>query len=150
MKVRAQITKKEIDLVGRSCLCLPIQRAARVIGRRFDEALRPLDITNWQFSLLMNLGTDTPPSIGALAEALAMDRTTITANLKPLERRGLVTVLRDEKDGRSRRVVLTRAGVDLLTDAYAIWRKVNSEATRKLADIGLADFHLALNTISEQ
>ena len=149
MKARARITQKDVNLVGQNCLCLPIQRAARAIGRRYDEALRPLDITNWQFSLLMNLGIEAPPSIGALADALAMDRTTITANLKPLERRGLVEIRRDENDGRSRRIVLTRAGKDLLAEAYAIWRKVNAEATRQLANIDLAGFHLALNTITE-
>src|SRR5437660_11372104 len=73
-----------------TCLCLHLQRAARAIARRFDEALRPLGLTNGQFSLLMSLNRPEPPTIGAVAALLAMDRTTLTAALKPLERRGLV------------------------------------------------------------
>ena len=73
-----------------TCLCLHLQRAARAVARRFDEALRPLGLTSGQFSLLMSLNRPEPPTIGRVAGVLAMDRTTLTANLKPLERRGLV------------------------------------------------------------
>ena len=73
-----------------TCLCLHVQRAARALARRFDEALRPLEITNGQFSLMMSLNRPDPPSMSAVAAVLAMDRTTLTAALKPLERRGLV------------------------------------------------------------
>ncbi len=60
-----------------TCLCLHVQRAARALARRFDEALRPLDLTNGQFSLLMSLNRPEPPSIGSVAALLAMDRTTL-------------------------------------------------------------------------
>lgn len=73
------------------CLCLHAQRAARALARRFDAALRPVGLTNGQFSLLMSLNRPAPPTIAEIAEVLAMDRTTITAALKPLERDGLVT-----------------------------------------------------------
>src|ERR687883_443751 len=76
-----------------TCLCLHAQRAARALARRFDDALRPLDLTNGQFSLLMALNRPEPAGIGAIASLLAMDRTTLTAALKPLQRRGLVEVL---------------------------------------------------------
>src|SRR3954464_1642004 len=72
------------------CLCLAAQRAARALARRFDEALRPAGLTSGQFSMLMALNWPQPPSVGQVAALLAMDRTTLTANLKPLERRGLV------------------------------------------------------------
>ena len=75
-----------------TCLCLHLQRAARAVARRFDAALRPLSLTNGQFSLLMSLNREEAPSMGSVSALLAMDRTTLTANLKPLERRGLVTV----------------------------------------------------------
>ena len=74
-----------------TCLCLHLQRAARAVARRFDAALRPLGLTSGQFSLLMSLNRPEPPSIGSVSALLAMDRTTLTANLKPLERRGLVS-----------------------------------------------------------
>src|ERR1700693_3094939 len=81
-----------------TCLCLHMQRAARALARRFDEALRPVGLTNGQFSLLMALNRPAPPPMGPVASLLAMDRTTLTAALKPLERRGLVKISREPSD----------------------------------------------------
>ncbi len=87
-------------LVRDTCLCLASQRAARALARLFDEALRPLDLTNGQFSLLMSLNRPKPPTISSVAEFLAMDRTTLTAALKPLQRRRLIRVTVDPNDRR--------------------------------------------------
>jgi DNA-binding MarR family transcriptional regulator len=113
-----------------ACLCLHVQRAARAVARRFDEALRPLDLTNGQFSLLMSLNRPEPPVMGQVSALLAMDRTTVTASLKPLERRGLVRVVVDEADRRSRRLVLTPAGRRLLVKAVPIWREIHAVIDR--------------------
>src|ERR1700744_5666208 len=86
-----------------SCLCLHVQRAARALARRFDDALRPLGLTQGQFSLITSLNRPHAPTIGSVSNLLAMDRTTLTANLKPLVRRGLVKVAVDPEDKRSRR-----------------------------------------------
>ena len=93
-----------------TCLCLHLQQAARALARRFDAALRPLGLTNGQFSLLMSLNRPEAASIGDVSAVLAMDRTTLTANLKPLQRRGLVAISVDDADKRSRRLRLTPAG----------------------------------------
>jgi len=114
------------------CVCLHLQRAARAVARRFDEALRPLDITNGQFSLLMSLNRPDAPSLGSVASLLALDRTTLTANLKPLERRGLVKVTVDEQDKRGRRLALTPAGRRLLIEAFPVWQKAHAAAERLL------------------
>ena len=103
------------------CLCLHAQRAARTLARRFDLAFRPLGITSGQFSLLNAMNRPTPPTIRAVAEVLAMDRTTVTANLKPLERMGAVVVTVDPDDRRGRRAALTDAGRALLAEATPIW-----------------------------
>ena len=108
------------------CLCLHVQRAARAIARRFDEALRPFGLTNGQFSLLMSLNRPHPPRISDVAPLLAMDRTTLTANLKPLDRRGLVEIVIDPKDKRGRRLRITDAGRDLLVAAIPVWRDTHS------------------------
>jgi DNA-binding MarR family transcriptional regulator len=105
-----------------TCICLHLQRAARAVARRFDDALRPLGLTNGQFSLLMALNRPEPPTIASVAALLAMDRTTVTASLKPLERRGLLLVAIDAADRRSRRPALTPAGRALLAAALPIWR----------------------------
>ncbi len=118
------------------CLCLHVQRAARVIGRRFDDALRPLGLTNGQFSLLMSLHRPEPPRISDVAPLLAMDRTTLTANLKPLERRGLLKVRIDKDDGRSRRLHLTAKGRKLLVEAVPVWRATHDAVDRQLAKDG--------------
>jgi DNA-binding MarR family transcriptional regulator len=123
-------------LVRDTCLCLHVQRAARAVARRYDEALRPLGLTNFQFSLLMSLNRPQPPSMGQVSALLAMDRTTLTANLKPLERRGLVTVASDPDDRRSRLLTLTPAGRSLLAAAVPIWEKTQKVVERLVTQAG--------------
>ena len=117
-----------------SCLCLHLQRAVRTVARRFDDALRPLGLTNGQFSLLMSLNRPDAPSMGDVASLLAMDRTTLTANLKPLERRGLVKVAVDADDKRSRRLALTSSGCALLAAAVPVWKQTHAEIEGKIAE----------------
>jgi DNA-binding MarR family transcriptional regulator len=121
------VTFETTEYVRDHCLCLAAQRVARTLARRFDEALRPVGLTSGQFSLLMSLNQPAPPSIGSIAALLAMDRTTLTANLKPLERRGLVNTKVDPADRRGRLVILTVVGRTLLHDALPIWRRTQGE-----------------------
>lgn len=118
------------------CLCLAAQRAARALARRFDAAFAPLDLTNGQFSLMMSLNRPEPPLMGQVAELLAMDRTTLTAALKPLERRGLVRIAADKDDRRGRRLSLTAKGKALLVRAYPIWERTHEEVEHLLEDAG--------------
>jgi DNA-binding MarR family transcriptional regulator len=134
MSKRAELSYEVTHQVRDTCLCLHVQRAARAVARRFDEALRPLGLTNGQFSLLMSLNRPEPPSMGSVANLLAMDRTTLTANLKPLERRDLVTVTVDKADKRSRRMALTPTGRTLLAAAVPIWKRTHAAIDRLLAD----------------
>src|SRR5262245_66574027 len=101
MRETTQVTFATTRYIRDRCLCFHLQRAARVLARRFDEALRPLGLTSWQFSLLMALNQPAAPSVGSVASVLGADRTTLTAALKPLQRRGLVTVAVDADDRRS-------------------------------------------------
>jgi len=123
-------------LVRDTCLCLHVQRAARALARRFDEVLRPLDLTNGQFSLMMSLNRPQPPGMGAVADLLAMDRTTLTAALKPLERRRLVKVTVDPGDKRGRLLTLTPEGKRLLARAVPIWKRSHAEIDARLAEGG--------------
>jgi DNA-binding MarR family transcriptional regulator len=117
-----------------SCLCLHTQRAARALARRFDQVLRPFGLTNGQFSLLMSLNRPEPPGMGPVAALLAMDRTTLTAALKPLERRGLVEVITDPADRRGRRLKLTVQGATLLASAVPVWEQTHAEVEALLED----------------
>jgi len=131
-----------------TCLCLHTQRAARRIGRRFDDALRPFGLTNGQFSLLMSLNRPEPARMGGLAELLAVDRTTLTAALKPLQRRGLVEVARDPADARSRLLTLTAAGLDLLARALPVWRVAHAEMEARLPELGGDALRRALGALA--
>ena len=127
MSKTAQVPYQTTLLVRDCCLCLHVQRAARVLARRFDEALRPFQLTNGQFSLLMSLNRPEPAPMAAVASLLAMDRTTLTAALKPLERRGLVKVVADPGDRRSRLITLTAQGMRLLANAVPVWQRTHEE-----------------------
>ena len=134
MSNRSKVPHQTTLLVRNCCLCLHVQRAARALARRFDEALRPFDLTNGQFSLLMSLNRPEPPPMAAVASLLAMDRTTLTAALKPLERRGLVTVAADPGDRRSRLMALSPKGMTLLARAVSIWEHTHREIEGLLPD----------------
>jgi DNA-binding MarR family transcriptional regulator len=135
MMSRTNVVPFETTILVRDCcLCLHVQRAARALARRFDDALRPLDLTNGQFSLLMSLNRPKPAPMAGVATLLAMDRTTLTAALKPLVRRGLVTVSEDPEDRRGRRLALTRKGEDLLAAAMPVWEQTHVEVESLLHD----------------
>ena len=127
------ITGETARRVGRTCLCLHAQRAARALARRFDDALRPVGLTSGQFSLMMSLNRPAPPTIGAAAASLAMDRTTVTAALKPLVAAGLVAVAVDPADRRSRRLSLTAAGRARLAEALPVWQRTHDAVEGLLA-----------------
>ena len=131
-----------------TCLCLHLQRAARAVARRFDAALRPLSLTNGQFSLLMSLNREEAPSIGSVSALLAIDRTTLTANLKPLERRGLVKVRIDDADKRTRRLKLTPAGRALLVAAVPIWRQTHADVEKLLPRANSEELRVDLRALS--
>ena len=130
------------------CLCFATQRAARALARRFDEALRPVGLTSGQFSLLMSLNQSEPPTVGAVAALLGMDRTTLTANLKPLEREGLVESAVDPSDRRGRLVVLTTAGKKKLQVALPIWTRTHAEIDARLMQADAPSLRAGLRALS--
>jgi DNA-binding MarR family transcriptional regulator len=148
MSNRTAISREKVLYVRDHCLCLAVQRAARALARRFDAALRPLGITNWQFSLLMSLNRPEPASMSSVVALLGLDRTTLTGNLKPLERRGLVSMTVDPADRRGRRLALTSAGRKLLLAAVPIWESTHEDVDELLGP-GAADaVRAALRTLS--
>ena len=123
----ANVSFETTLLVRDTCLCLHMQRAARRLARRFDEALRPVNLTNGQFSLLMSLNRPQPASRSSVAALLGLDSSTLTAALKPLERRGLVQITSDPTDRRNKRLALTAEGREVLAAAVPIWRSSHAE-----------------------
>lgn len=104
------------------CLSLSLRRAARTVSRRYDEALAPVDLNNGQFSMMALVAGLGRARIQKLADLLAMDRTTVTAALKPLERRALVRIDVSQDDARVHEASLTEAGEALLRRAVPLWQ----------------------------
>ncbi|CDZ29527.1 MarR family winged helix-turn-helix transcriptional regulator [Neorhizobium galegae] len=133
-------------LVRDTCLCLHVQRAARALARRFDNAMKPIGLTNGQFSLMMSLNRPQPAPMGQVASLLAMDRTTLTAALKVLERRGLVETTVDPKDRRGRLLRLTDDGMTMLSAALPIWKRVHAQIDAELGEGGAEELRATLTT----
>lgn len=129
------------------CLCLHAQRAARALARRFDAALRPIGLTSGQFSLMMSLNRPEPAGMGSVAALLAMDRTTLTAALKPLERRGLVMTATNPGDRRSRLLALTPEGQCMLAEAMPVWTRTHAEVDDLVARHQGGDIRPALRAL---
>lgn len=134
--------------VRNRCICLHLQQAARTVARRFDHALKPFGLTNGQFSLLMALNRPVAPRMKDVASLLAMDRTTLTATLKPLARRGMLLVRQDEADRRSRLLQITDAGRDALVGALPAWRDTHAELDALFPDGNIGDIRAGLNVLS--
>jgi len=123
------------------CTCLRLRKAARCATQIYDRCLEPTGLTITQFGLLAHLFLRAGISIGELAEALVMDPTTLTRNLRPLERRGHVRIKASKNDRRRREVVLTAGGRAVFEAAAPLWREAQ---TRVAAALG-ADEAMQLN-----
>ena len=134
MTRRTPIPSETTLLIRDRCLCLHVQRTARVLARLFDDAFRSLGLTHGQFSLLNAVNRPSPPGMGEVARLLAMDPTTLSANVKPLERAGLLTLRADEADRRARRLELTAAGHELLARAVPLWKRTHRRLERGLTN----------------
>ncbi len=106
-----------------NCLCFNLRKATRALTQTYDAALKPVGVTAPQFTLLTAVKRQGPVPLSDLAGALGMDRTTLTRNLKPLQRDGLV-VSAEGDDRRVRLLTLTAAGRTRLRDAEPLWRAV--------------------------
>lgn len=98
--------------------------------------------------MMMALNRPEPPRIVDLAPFLAMDRTTLTAALKPLERRGLISILPDPKDSRSKRLALTGKGRSLLVEAVPVWRATHDVVDAELASPDPAQLRADLRSLA--
>jgi DNA-binding MarR family transcriptional regulator len=101
-----------------------IKKAARRLSLMYDTVLTPAGLKSTQYSILTELNSRGAalPTVNELAEVLVMDRSTLGQNLRPLERDGLVTLLIDPKDRRSRLIALTKQGVAKLNEAARYWK----------------------------
>jgi DNA-binding MarR family transcriptional regulator len=122
------ITERE---VVENCTCHRVRTAARAVTRAYDEALRPVGLRATQFAILVGTGVDGALSITSLAKFMGMDRSTLTRNLVPLTREGLLRV-GNEGWRRTRTVEITKQGRTRLREAVPLWERAQERLRRKL------------------
>jgi DNA-binding MarR family transcriptional regulator len=126
--------------IAAECLCLNVRQASRRVSKLYDEALRPLGLQVSQLTVLVATAMfgEGGAKMGPIADALGLDRTTLTRNLRPLERQGWLRVARDPADGRARILLLTRAGERAIEKAFPFWEQ-SQKQLRALLGKGQAD-----------
>ncbi|WP_329294045.1 MarR family winged helix-turn-helix transcriptional regulator [Streptomyces sp. NBC_01455] len=112
--------------VADQCNNLALRKAARYLGATYDKALAPVGLRATQFSILQRLSAHGEMTITGLADTIAMDRTTMASNLKPLAREGLVTVEPSAADRRVRIAAITPDGLSRLKAALPLWKAVQA------------------------
>ena len=117
--------------VVESCVCHRTRMAARSVTRLYDDTLRPVGLRATQLAVLVAVGGDDVVSITALAKFMGMDRSTLTRNLAPLGREGLIRV-GIEGWRRSRTVEITKQGRSRLREALPLWEKAQETLRQKL------------------
>lgn len=114
------------------CACFNLRKAARAVTQLYDKALRPTGLRTTQFTLLVGISMLGAVRVTRLAEIGVMDRTTLTRNLKPLERRGLIQIT-PGNDHRTRVVTITDEGQKALEQALPLWKKVQADVVKRLS-----------------
>lgn len=107
---------------------------SRMLTQYYDAAIAPAGILFTQFMVLAVIANMNETTINPLADALMMDRTTLTRALKPLQRDGLVESFNAEDDARKRLVRLTEAGQNVLNNAYPLWKQTQTTVMNNLGD----------------
>jgi DNA-binding MarR family transcriptional regulator len=120
--------------IAKECPGMRIRQASRLLTRVYDESLRPLSIQESQLSVICAVAIfgENGATMGALADALVMDRTTLTRNVVPLEKAGLLRVARSAEDARTRLIVLTKAGERMIESAYPLWEEAQKRIRKTL------------------
>lgn len=118
--------RAELAEVAADCACRRLRQTARAVTQLYDEALRPAGLRITQFTLLVAVALSEPVRITQLADTLALDRTTLARDLKPLTGQGLVEVAAGD-DRRTRVVRLTGQGRAAIGRAYPLWRRAQAQ-----------------------
>lgn len=120
--------------IAAQCTCLRARKAARSLTNVYDDALKSTGIEMSQLSVLAAIAHfgDSGASVGVLADVLALDRTTLTRNLVPLEKANLLRLARSPTDRRAKIVVLTRAGERAIEEAFPLWQRAQEQVSERI------------------
>jgi DNA-binding MarR family transcriptional regulator len=135
-----------MDAAPEICSCSAVRQAARHLTRLYDDALAPTGLSVNQYSIMSKLSRLGPQKIQDLADLLVMDRSTLGHLLRPLERRGWLTIQVSELDKRQRVIALTTAGTAHVKKAKRLW----AQAERSFQHAFGADHAFSLRTVLKQ
>ena len=135
---------------GLGCTCMRLRKASRRVTQIYDRGLGEAGLTVTQYGILGQLRRYDGIGIGALAEILIMDPTTLTRNLRPLERQGLVATKPDRRDRRSRCLHLTAQGRAAFNNAIPAWRRAQRRLEEALGGSEAAALNAALDHVIER
>jgi DNA-binding MarR family transcriptional regulator len=143
-------TQPHIVIEPNRCNCSALRKASRRLSQLYDSAIAPSGLKSTQFAILVEINRreDQSPTIRELADALVMDQSTVGQNLRPLEREGLVSLVQDAADRRSRRVKLTRTGWSRLAAAQPLWNEVQAQFENGFGKRAAADLRGVLLNIA--
>jgi DNA-binding MarR family transcriptional regulator len=119
--------------VNQQCSCFNLRKAARAITQSFDHALEPMGIRATQFTLLVTMASVSARTLTEMANVLVMDRTTLTRNLKPLEKMGLIETV-TPRDKRSKAYALTEKGRETLSRSIPVWERAQHQVVNNMGE----------------
>ena len=125
------------------CACSQLRRAARKLSALYDRSLEDAGVTVTQYALLVNIARAGAISRTALAAQLGMDRTTLTRNLMPLEKAGLLGAAKSA-DRRERLICLSETGTNKVHESYGLWKKAQKFFALQMGPAKLKQFRSAL------
>jgi len=152
MTITTYLTPRELNLcaqVRAMCACNQLRRATRAITALYESALAPSRLKATQLPILVGLGSAGDLSVSTLADALALDRTTLTRNLKVLEARGLVRTSESDDDARVRMVTLTLEGSDVLATALTCWAQMQNLVEERFGRDRLQSLYAELEALGD-
>ena len=135
--------KERCEIPAASCIGFYLRRAARAVARLYDRRLAPCGIRGTQFTLLNAVYLSAPVRVQDLAESLGMDRTTLTRNLQPLEKKEWIET-ESGRDRRTRKISITEGGIEILKKAFPLWEEAQTETEQILGELELENLRSAL------
>lgn len=133
MSYQATSTNNSYENINAQCCCFGLRKATRAVTQFYDRHLEPAGIRATQFTLLITLSSSAGKTLTEMAEDLVMDRTTLTRNLKPLEKAGFITIVR-LSDRRSKGYTLTDLGKQAIEKGVPLWKKAQNQIESKMGN----------------
>jgi len=131
-----------------NCACFNVRKSARVLTKHYDDALQSLELKPTQFTILAVLSSVDAITVTDLADYMILDRTTLTRNLRPLERQGMIQTGAGD-DRRTRMISLTKKGLNKLKAAIPLWKQAQKDVTKYLGSSRFDNFLNELNYVEK-